>query len=87
MLRLHVRRHAGSQERADRDAESRHGAPTSRDLVARFEGLADVYRHSAILNDESEIAPAIDSRSVLMVLHIQPDFSRNVAPAGRPACS
>jgi len=31
-----------------------------------------------------EIAPAIDSRSVLMVVHFGEDFSRNVA-AGRPA--
>jgi ABC-2 type transport system permease protein len=50
----------------------------ARDLVARFEGspnFAEVRR----LRGEADIAPAIDSRSVLMVLHIGPDFSRRLA--------
>ncbi|HTU23451.1 MAG TPA: ABC transporter permease [Gemmataceae bacterium] len=49
----------------------------ARDLVARFEGspnFAEVRR----LRGEADIAPAIDSRSVLMVLHIGPDFSRRL---------
>jgi ABC-2 type transport system permease protein len=53
----------------------------ARDLIARFEGspnFAEV-RH---LRGEADIAPAIDSRSVLMVLYIGPDFSRELA-AGR----
>src|SRR5262249_5743368 len=55
----------------------------ARDLVARFEGspnFAEV-RH---LRGEADIAPAVDSRGVLMVVHIGPDFSRELA-AGRPA--
>lgn len=54
----------------------------ARDLIARFEGspnFAEV-RH---LRGEADIAPAIDSRSVLMVLHIGPNFSRELA-ADRP---
>lgn len=54
----------------------------ARDLVARFEGspnFAEVRR----LRGEADIAPAIDSRSVLLVLHIGSDFSRRLA-AGRP---
>jgi ABC-2 type transport system permease protein len=50
----------------------------ARDLVARFEGspnFAEVRR----LRGEADIAPAINSRSVLMVLHIGPDFSRRLA--------
>jgi ABC-2 type transport system permease protein len=55
----------------------------ARDLVARFEGspnFAEV-RH---LQAEPDIARAIDSRSVLLVVHIREDFSRELA-AGRPA--
>ena len=55
----------------------------ARDLIARFEGSTNF---SAIhyLRGESDIAPAIDSRRVLMVLHLGPDFSRNLE-GGRPA--
>jgi ABC-2 type transport system permease protein len=55
----------------------------ARDLVARFEGSPNFHevRH---LSAEPDIAPAIDSRSVLLVVHIRDDFSREVA-AGRPA--
>jgi ABC-2 type transport system permease protein len=55
----------------------------ARDLVERFEGspnFAEV-RH---LQAEPDIARAIDSRSVLLVVHIREDFSRELA-AGRPA--
>jgi ABC-2 type transport system permease protein len=54
----------------------------ARDLIARFEGSPNIaeVRH---LRGEADVAPAIDSRSVLMVLHIRPDFSRELA-AGRP---
>jgi ABC-2 type transport system permease protein len=56
---------------------------TARDLVARFEGSPNFseVRH---LRGEADIASAIDSRSVLMVLHIGPDLSRLVA-AGKEA--
>jgi ABC-2 type transport system permease protein len=53
-----------------------------RDLVARFEGSPN-FRSIRWLHSEAELAPAIDSRSVLIVLHIRQDFSREVA-AGRP---
>jgi ABC-2 type transport system permease protein len=62
---------------------NRDWGTAARDLVARFEGSPNFgeVRH---LGGEPEIARALDSRSVLMVLHIGPDFSRDVA-AGRPA--
>ena len=55
----------------------------SRDLIARFEG-SRYFSRISFLSDESEIKPAIDSRSDLMVLQIQSDFSRKLA-AGVPA--
>jgi ABC-2 type transport system permease protein len=54
----------------------------SRDLIARLEG-APTFTAVLHLQHESEIAAAIDSRSVLMVVHIQADFSRKIA-AGEP---
>jgi ABC-2 type transport system permease protein len=54
-----------------------------RDLVARFEGSTNFARVRR-LRGEADIAPAIDSRSALMVLHIGPDFSRRLE-AGLPA--
>ena len=56
---------------------------SARDLVARFEGSPN-FREVRRLRAEHEIAPAIDSRSALMVLQIGEDFSRLIA-AGRPA--
>ena len=55
----------------------------ARDLVARFEGSRN-FTEVIHLRGESEIAPAVDSRRVLMVLHIGPTFSRDLA-AGRPS--
>jgi ABC-2 type transport system permease protein len=55
----------------------------ARDLVARFEG-SPYFAEVQTLRGENDVAPAIDSRSVLMVLCIQPDFSRKVT-AGEPA--
>jgi ABC-2 type transport system permease protein len=54
-----------------------------RDLVARFEGSPN-FREVVHLRAVPDIARAIDSRSVLLVVHIRQDFSREVA-AGRPA--
>ncbi len=56
----------------------------ARDLVARFEGSPN-FRSVKHLSADSDLAPAIDSRSVLMVVHIREDFSRLLAarqPAG-----
>ncbi len=55
----------------------------ARDLLARFEG-ARTFTSIRYLRDDAEMVRAIDSRSVLMVIHIQSDFSRRLA-AGEPA--
>ena len=55
----------------------------ARDLIAQFEGSTNFARVSH-LRGEADIGPAIDSRSVLMVLHIGPDFSRRLE-GGMPA--
>jgi ABC-2 type transport system permease protein len=55
----------------------------SRDLIARFEG-ARTFTRIDYLQSDDELAAAIDSRQALMVLHIPPDFSRDVW-AGRQA--
>jgi ABC-2 type transport system permease protein len=55
----------------------------ARDLIARFEGSTN-FAKVTYLRGEADIAPAIDSRSVLMVLHLGPDFSRRLE-GGMPA--
>jgi ABC-2 type transport system permease protein len=55
----------------------------ARDLVARIEGSPN-FREVVHLRAVPDITQAIDSRSVLMVVHIREDFSRQVA-AGLPA--
>jgi ABC-2 type transport system permease protein len=55
----------------------------ARELVERVEGSPNFSRVVHLRSDR-DVAPAIDSRSVLMVVHIGPEFSRDVA-AGRPA--
>jgi ABC-2 type transport system permease protein len=52
------------------------GAP-SNDLIARFEG-APAFGHIRYLQSQADIAQVIDSRSVQMVLHMKPDFSRRL---------
>ena len=49
----------------------------SRDLVARFAGSHN-FRQVAVLTHEEQIAPQVDGRRVLMVLHIGPRFSREL---------
>jgi len=56
--------------------------PASRELVARFTGAPNFLQVAAPAS-ETEIAPLVDSRRVLMVLHIGPKFSRELT-AGRP---
>src|SRR5437764_3417685 len=46
----------------------------ARDLVARFEGSPN-FRQVRLLRAEPEIANVLDSRSVLLVVHIREDFS------------
>ena len=62
---------------------NRDWGTSARDLVALFEGTPN-FSDIHFLDDESQIASAIDSRSALMVVYIQPDFSRELA-GGRPA--
>jgi len=55
----------------------------ARDLVAQFSGSPN-FSAITFLDDESQIGRAINSQEALMVLHIQADFSRELA-AGRQA--
>ena len=57
--------------------------PASRELAAHFTGSPN-FHQVAVLAADSEIAPLVDSRQALMVLHIGPQFSRDLA-AGRPS--
>jgi ABC-2 type transport system permease protein len=54
-----------------------------RDLVARLEGSPNFSRVIHLRSD-ADVAPALDGREVLMVVHLGADFSREVA-ARRPA--
>jgi ABC-2 type transport system permease protein len=55
----------------------------ARDLIARIEGAPNFTRVIHLRSD-ADVAPALDERRVLMVVHLAADFSREVA-AGRPA--
>jgi len=55
----------------------------SRELLAAFDGSPAFTRVTQIAR-EGEIAPLIDGRHVLMVVHARPDFSANLIN-GRPA--
>lgn len=54
----------------------------ARDLLARFSGSTN-FREVAQISHDSEITPLIDSRRVLLILHIGPTFSRDLL-SGRP---
>jgi ABC-2 type transport system permease protein len=56
---------------------------TSRDLVAHFDGSPN-FREVARIRRVREIAPLIDRKEALLVLHIGPQFSRDLA-LGRPS--
>lgn len=49
----------------------------SRDLVARFVG-ASAFQEVANIHNDAEVAPLIDQRNALMVLHIDRRFSRHL---------
>ena len=55
----------------------------SRELVSRFEG-SPTFTEIKWLTHEGEIRELIDSQSVMMALHIGPEFSRDIT-AGDPA--
>ncbi|HQU15814.1 MAG: antibiotic ABC transporter permease [Chromatiales bacterium 21-64-14] len=55
----------------------------ARQLVARFQG-SENFQEVAPITREGEIAPTLDDKRALLVLHIGPQFSRNLQ-LGRPA--
>jgi len=54
----------------------------ARDLAARFAGSPH-FRQVAVVTDDGQIAPLVDGKRVLLVLHIGPQFSRELR-SGRP---
>ena len=54
----------------------------SRDLAARFDGSRNFRRVATITHDD-EIAPWVDSRKALIVLHMGPTFTRDLHRDGR----
>ncbi len=52
--------------------------PASRELLARFRGARE-FRYVDTVSHDGGIAPLIDRKKVLLVLHIGPDFSRNLS--------
>jgi ABC-2 type transport system permease protein len=59
-----------------------HGS-ASRDLLARFSG-AGSFKQVQTLNAESEIAPLVDARKVMVVIHIGQHFTADLL-SGKPA--
>src|SRR5579875_3690332 len=55
----------------------------SRDLVSRFIG-APTFQEVAVIHSDAEVAPLINERKALMVLHIDRRFSRDLF-RGHPA--
>ena len=49
----------------------------SRDLVARFEG-SPIFQLVTTISHDAKIGPLVDARKVLLVLHIGPQFSREL---------
>lgn len=49
----------------------------SRDLVARFKDSPN-FQGEVVISHEDQIAPLVDARNVLVVLHIGPQFSREL---------
>jgi ABC-2 type transport system permease protein len=59
------------------------GGVASRDLLARFTG-AGSFHQVAELRSHGEIAPLVDARKVLVVIHVGPRFGADLQ-SGRPA--
>jgi ABC-2 type transport system permease protein len=55
----------------------------SRDVLARFRG-SPYFREAAVVTRQDQIAPLVDRKEVLLVLHIGPQYSADLL-AGRPA--
>ncbi|QPK61726.1 ABC transporter permease [Methylomonas sp. LL1] len=56
----------------------------SRDLIARFNG-APAFREVLRIGHQAQIAEALDSKQVLLVLHIDRHFSRDLLSGRQPA--
>ena len=56
----------------------------SRDLIARFSGSPN-FRRTATITHDAQIASLLESRQVLLVLHIGPQFGRNLHADGTTA--
>ena len=54
----------------------------SRELVARFEGSPN-FRQVATITSDNQIAPLVDSRQALIVLHVGPTFTRDLHRNGK----
>ena len=54
----------------------------ARDLVARFRGSVH-FRETANVRSNDEIAPLVDAKEVLLVLHFGPRFSRDLLTGGQ----
>jgi ABC-2 type transport system permease protein len=52
-------------------------SPASRDLIARFEGSPN-FQQVAVIAHDAQIAPLVDARKVLLVLHVSRQFSREL---------
>ncbi len=61
---------------------SESSGEAARDLVARFLGSRN-FRHVATITHDDEIAPLIDRRDVLVVLHLGRTFTRDLLHQGR----
>ncbi|HHP7233362.1 MAG TPA: ABC transporter permease [Desulfobacterales bacterium] len=57
------------------------GGAAARDLIARFKG-APAFEEKKPIDRDADIAARIDSRRVLMVLHIGPAFTRDLQTLG-----
>jgi ABC-2 type transport system permease protein len=58
------------------------GGEASRDLLSRFKGSPN-FEEVGRLTRDADIAPLIDRKDALLVVHIGPQFSRNLSTNGR----
>jgi len=56
----------------------------SRDLIARFNG-APAFKEVLRITHHEQIAPTLDNKEALLIVHIGPHFSRDLLSAHRPA--
>lgn len=56
----------------------------SRELLSRFRGSGN-FTEVAVLRNEGEVSPVINRKEALLVIHIGPEFSRNLLKGGTSA--